>query len=75
MKKIFKFILLWVTALSLIAFACALDGCPLSTFIIWTIINLFLGLITCNWLTYDDLYVLSGSKWFNSKFHIVDKDK
>lgn len=75
MKKIFKFIILWVTALSLIAYISAVESCSPIVFIAWGILNLFLGLITCNWLTYDDIHLLSGSKWLNDKFHIVDEDR
>ena len=73
MKEIFKLILLWFTALSIITLVCSIDNWAMGTILIWGVVNLFLSLVICSWLTYDDIYKLSGSKWLNERIQIIDE--
>lgn len=63
-KKIFKAILLWLTFLSVTLFAMTIESLSITQTIVWGVLNISIISACYHYLSYRDVYVLSGTRWY-----------
>lgn len=72
-KKILKGLLLWVTTLTVILFISGVDNITGQGYLVpWLIVCAILCYLCYKFISWDELYTLSGTKWLDKKLGSSD---